>query len=98
MKNYPVIKKIISGRELELGKYVFIKSQFEESKYTLIKGHVYHKNEPVENVAVIIICINKTTIPYEEEIIGLVFTDENGIYGLSVRLNNEFEYRIEVYS
>lgn len=98
MKNYPVIRKIISGSELERGEYIFIKSKFEESKYTLIKGHVYHRNEPIKNAAVIIICINKITTPYTEYSIGLVFTDENGVYGLSVRINNGCEYRIEVYS
>ena len=98
MKNYPVIKKIITGRELAASEYLFIESKFKESEYTLIKGYVTHNNEPIKNAAVIIICVDKTIEPFIENILGLVFTDENGIYGISVKIRNACEYKMEVYS
>lgn len=98
MKSYPVIKKIITGSELASGECIFIKSKFEVSEYTLIKGYVSHNNEPIKNAAVIIICIDKTIEPVRENILGVVFTDENGVYGISIRVRESCEYKIEVYS
>lgn len=98
MGNYAVIKKVISGSTLSPGEPITINSKFEESEYTLIKGYVSHNNKPVANAGVIITCIDKKTTPWTENVIGVVFTDENGIYGMSVMVIEKCEYRMDVYS
>lgn len=98
MGNYSVIKKVISGSALSCGEPIIINSKFEENEYTLIKGYVSHDNNPVANAAVIVTCIDKKTIPWTENVLGVVFTDENGIYGMSVRVSEKCEYRMDVYS
>lgn len=98
MKNYPLIKKIITGSELASRECIVINCEFESSKYTLIKGYVSYDNKPVKDAGVIVICVDKSIVPFVENIIGLVFTDENGIYGISIRINEKCEYRMEVYS
>jgi hypothetical protein len=70
-----------------------------QSEYVLVTGKVYSPNkEALKNIAIKINMIDKSTFPPKKEFLGVTFTDEDGVYGISLLWAKNYEYQLIPYS
>lgn len=94
-----VIKKRICGKKLICCKVVTLNATFPESKYILIMGKVLSPfKKPLPNAAITVFSIDERYTPHRKKYIGLTFSDESGIYGMSVPRNLGVSYELKAYS
>lgn len=94
-----VVKKIISGKELIRKKVITINTIIPNDRYIFLKGTVYSPDEkPLPNSAIEIIQINSTIKPAIVKEIGVIFTLEDGSYGVPLLWEKGYSYKLFAYS
>lgn len=97
MKTYPIIRKIESGSYLSNSKDININFTFKNNTRTLIKGLVINsKGVPLPNVGLEVCKLNKIT--KEKVMLGIIFTDINGEYAISIEIIPNYDYLFTAYS
>lgn len=97
MKTYPRITEIENGCNLYNCDNVNLNFQFKNSNRVLVKGIVTNpQNCPIANAAVEIIKVNSST--KKEVVLGVVFTECDGKYAVSLSVVHNFFYKLNVYS
>ncbi|MBW6409472.1 carboxypeptidase regulatory-like domain-containing protein [Clostridium weizhouense] len=93
------VKKIISGKKIRKCKIINFNVIFPESEYILVTGKVLspYKN-PLANAAITIFSIDKRYCPAKKKYVGITFSDEHGIYGVSIPRNLGISYEFKAYS
>ena len=98
--DYKIISKVINKGELERKR--FIKEEFilqkEPQKYlNLIHGVIVDKNNiTVKDCAILLQCKMKFQQEYED--LSLTYTNEEGVFGFQVEIDNNKDYRILVFA
>ena len=70
----------------------------DAGEYVFVTGKVYSPdNEVLINVAVAITLIDKNINPPIKTFLGVTFSDEEGIYGVSLLWKNNYEYKFVPY-
>lgn len=94
-----VVRKIISGKELIRKKVITINAILPNDRYIFLKGIVYSPDEkPLPNSAIEIIQINNTVKPAIVKKLGVIFTLEDGSYGVSLLWRKGYYYKLCAYS
>ena len=98
--DYKIISKVISKGEL--GRKKFIKEEFvlqkEPQKHlNLIHGVIVDKNNiKVKDCAILLQCKIKSQQEYED--LSLTYTNEDGVFGFQVEIDNNKDYKILVFA
>lgn len=88
---------VVSGKKIIENEVLEISTTLSDSKYFLLEGIVYQNDmKPIPNAAIKIFKIDNNTVPPARILIGITFSTENGLYGISL-LEGE-EYMLIVYS
>lgn len=95
MASYKTINFDIYGSELEKKSYLNFK--FEKLNQTLLKGLIVNtNNQRLKNAGIEVISININT--NTETSLGVIFSDENGEFGVSLPSRDYLQYKLNVYS
>lgn len=94
-----VLKKRICGKKLICCKVVTLNATFPRSEYILITGKVLSPfNKPLANAAITVFSIDGRYTPHKKKYIGVTFSNEHGVYGMSIPRNLEVSYELKAYS
>ncbi|WP_141722964.1 hypothetical protein [Cellulosilyticum sp. I15G10I2] len=93
-------KIVISGSRIICCEIMTVDMVLPAKKYILLKGIVYSPNgEPLPDVAVEVLQINRTIHPPVEKRLGVTFTMQDGSYGISLpRACSGYSYKLIAYS
>lgn len=93
-----VSKRVLCGKKLREHKIVKICSKFPKEDYILLTGKVLSpKKTPLSNAAIKILAINLNCFPIKKIYVGVTFTDENGVYGISIPRLLGISYELKAY-
>ncbi|MEJ8552896.1 hypothetical protein [Tepidibacter sp. Z1-5] len=99
MRTYKPTKKVISGKQIYNHRRVEICMKFSYFDRTLIVGIVKNpEGEYIENAAVEVVLIDNSVNPNKVEVLGVVFTDEEGKYAVSVISSVLYSYKLNIYT
>lgn len=99
MPTYPTAVKIIKSSSLVQGKAYVQNIKFDQSNRTLVKGAIYDiDGNPLEGVGIEVILIDKSGTDPIEAVLGVVFSEINGIYAVSLEVQDDYEYLLNIYS
>lgn len=99
MPTYPTVTKIIKSSFLNKGGAYIENVKFIESNRTLVKGSVCDTTgKPLEGVGVEIVLIDNTSYELKKYILGVVFSDKDGVYAVSLEVKDSYEYELNIYS
>lgn len=94
-----VSKRILCGKKLMNHKIVRICSKFPKEDYILLSGKVLSPNKiPLSNAAIKIMAIDFRYIPVRKRYMGVTFTDEKGVYGISIPRFLGVSYELKAYA
>lgn len=98
--SYKIISKVINKDELEKNRFIkeeFILKRECKKKFNLIHGVVINENnEKVKDCAVLLQCKRKCQKEYED--LSINYTNEDGVFGFQVEIDNNKEYRFLVFA
>lgn len=93
---YPPIRIVLTGSQLATGGLSIPTNKFTLPNRVLIKGYVKTANNlPVINAAIEI--IESSIATNAENSLGIVFTDDTGMYAVSLSVVNEYNYLFNAY-
>lgn len=98
--NYKIISRVISRGELT--QKVFIKEEFILKRETknhlnLIHGVIMdNNNQKLKDCAVLLQCRTKFQGEYED--LSITYTNNEGVFGFQIEIDNNKDYRILVFS
>jgi protocatechuate 3,4-dioxygenase beta subunit len=99
MPTYPTYTKIISSDYLCPGKIYTQNFKFVDSNRTLIKGRVLDYNgNPMEGIGIEVVQIEEGCSYENKLFLGVVFSEENGAYAVSVEVKEGYYYLLNIYS
>lgn len=94
-----VVRRIFSGDKLAENKITTINAILPEDKYKFLKGIVYSPDDkPLPNSAIEIVQINNNVKPAIIKKLGVIFTLEDGSYGVSLLWEKGYSYKLSAYS
>jgi hypothetical protein len=94
-----VVRKLLTGYELNKNKTINLNFHFCNDRYFLLTGLVLNPiGEPLPNAALEITLIDGSYNPPRENDTWLTFSQSDGSYGISLLLRTKCSYRIIVYS
>lgn len=94
-----VVRKLLTGYELNKNKTININFHFCNDRYFLLTGLVLNPiGEPLPNSALEITLIDGNYNPPRENNTWITFSQSDGSYGISLLLKFKYSYRITAYS
>ncbi|MDR5585911.1 MULTISPECIES: carboxypeptidase regulatory-like domain-containing protein [Clostridium] len=93
-----VVREILCGKKLMHCNRVNIDSTFPKNDYILITGKVISPYKvPLPYAAIKVFSIDTRYSPTKKKYVGVTFSDEQGIYGISVPRYLEISYELKAY-
>ncbi|MCS6131958.1 carboxypeptidase regulatory-like domain-containing protein [Clostridium botulinum] len=93
-----VVQEVLCGRKIMCCKLIKIDSTFPKEKYILITGKVLSPDKiPLQNAAIKVFWIDENYTPAKKHYIGVTFSDEKGIYGISIPRFLDVSYVFKAY-
>lgn len=94
-----VARKFLTGCELCNNKTINLNFHFAREEYFLLTGFILTPTgDPLSNAALEITLIDGRYNPSREKLIGVTFSQADGMYGISLPLKSKCSYRIIAYS
>ncbi|MGN2371286.1 carboxypeptidase regulatory-like domain-containing protein [Clostridium cagae] len=93
-----VIQEVLCGRKIMCCRLVRVESTFPKEQYILITGKVLSPDKiPLPNAAIKVFSIDKRCTPVKRKYIGVTFSDERGIYEMSIPRFLDISYELKAY-
>ncbi|NFO15298.1 carboxypeptidase regulatory-like domain-containing protein [Clostridium botulinum] len=93
-----VVQRVLCGRTLMCCKIVKLDYTFPKEDYVLITGKVLSPDKiPLPNAAIKVFSIDKRYTPAKRKYIGVTFSDEKGVYGISIPRFLGVSYEFKAY-